>query len=126
MWLLKVAEVTTEHKKLPKISKNSIKSLGLGQSPPLSGLYLLVIIICCCLKQTRSCGADLTPHVTHELIQFIFFEVEKYIWIIGPYLKTRWEMSLYLEIISAPTGGSAIFLLTILRLYHDFSYFTKF
>ena len=52
--LLKVTEVTTKHQKLPKISKNCLKSFFLpeGQSPPQeleeslrSGLYLLV-----CLK----------------------------------------------------------------------------
>ena len=48
--LLKVTEVTTEHKKWPKISTNSVKSLGRSpmqelQVSPLSGLYLLVFVI---------------------------------------------------------------------------------
>ena len=60
--LLKIAEVTTEHQKWPKISTNSVKSSSFAQrakkasaegwSPPQklevsphSGLYLLVILI---------------------------------------------------------------------------------
>ena len=47
--LLNILEITTEHQKWPKISTNSVKSLG--QNPPhelevspRSGLYLLVFI----------------------------------------------------------------------------------